>query len=353
MMKEDTNMNWKTRLWLGGLCAVLFASCPNEAGDTSGRENEVIASETPAPGEITAFSIEVDGAVYEGIIDRNEEITAEDEDEEDATEDEAVTAGFVISVVVPQDADLSALAPEIAVTKDALVSPASGVARDFSGSEEKPLVYTVSGGKTYAVTVVNAGTGSDARAITAFDITIEVEDDEGETEERTFNGTINEKNKTITLVLPYQTPLASLAPTITLSEGASVDPASGAARNFTASSVAPVAYTVRAENGMRTRYKAAILTEGKGGAANPLGMTLALLPAAVSLPPSTLNATVSATAGFDSYTWRVNGAEVPEEHGRNITITRADYIIGPHNLSVIAWKDNVPFHADMIFTIEP
>jgi hypothetical protein len=312
-------------VWLCCLCAVciLFAACDtgddvdNEKNDDDLTETLTPPQDTPTPGEIDSLVI----GENEGIIDYP-----------------------AIKVVVPQEMPLSSLVPVITLTSpEAVVSPASGVAQDFTGSESNPLVYQVSGGKTYTVSVTNAGTGSSARQITAFTITLD---------EVPHNAVINQTEKTISLVLPSGTSLTSLAPTVTLSAGATVVPASETARNFSASSVMPYAYTVTAENGMQTRYKVTVQTEGRVDAGNPLGMALVLSPAVITLSSSTLNAAVSASAGFDSYQWSVDGAPLAAT-GRNITIIRSNYIIGPHNLSVTAFKNGVPFNTEAIFTIAP
>jgi hypothetical protein len=311
-------------VWLCCLCAVcvLFAVC--DAGDDIDNEKNdddltetLTPQDTPAPGEIDSLVI----GENEGIIDYP-----------------------AIKVVVPQDTALTALAPVITLTSpEAVVSPASGVEQDFTESESNPLVYQVSGGKTYNVSVTNAGPGSSARQITAFTITLD---------DVPHNAVINQTEKTISLVLPSGTQLTSLAPTIALSAGAAVVPASGTAYHFSASSVMPAAYTVTAENGMQTRYKVTVQTEGRIGTENPLGMALTLSPAIVTLPSTTLNAAVSASAGFDSYRWSVDGVPLSTT-SRSVTLIRADYIIGPHNLSVTAFKNDVPFNTEMIFTIEP
>jgi glucan-binding YG repeat protein len=67
-----------------------------------------------------------------------------------------VISGTNIRVTVPAGTDVTALAPTIIVSEGASVSPASGVARDFTA----PVTYTVTaengGAKTYTVTVAFA-----------------------------------------------------------------------------------------------------------------------------------------------------------------------------------------------------
>ncbi|MDR2102651.1 MAG: DUF5018 domain-containing protein [Treponema sp.] len=63
----------------------------------------------------------------------------------------------------------------------------------------------------------------------------------------------------ISVILPAGTPLTNLAPIITLSEGATVSPASGTERNFTI----PLSYTVTAAGGTPTKiYMVTVITPG-------------------------------------------------------------------------------------------
>ncbi len=62
-------------------------------------------------------------------------------------------------------------------------------------------------------------------------------------------GTVNETEKTISLMVPYGTDVTKLAPTI-LQTGISVSPTSGVAQDFTK----PVSYTVTAEDGTSQNY---------------------------------------------------------------------------------------------------
>ena len=58
-------------------------------------------------------------------------------------------------------------------------------------------------------------------------------------------GTIDETNHTIAVTVPPDTDVTTLIPTIEVSENATVDPASGAIKDFTA----PITYTVTAQDG--------------------------------------------------------------------------------------------------------
>jgi hypothetical protein len=144
---------------------------------------------------------------------------------------DGVISGTAITLLLPFGTNVTNLVPSLTHT-GASVSPASGVARNFSS----PVTYTVtaqdSSTKTYTVTV---GVALDsAKDITQFTID-------------NVDGDINGTN--ISLTMPFGTSLTSLTPVITIS-GASVSPASGVARNFSA----PVTYVVTAADGSTKTY---------------------------------------------------------------------------------------------------
>lgn len=72
-----------------------------------------------------------------------------------------------------------------------------------------------------------------------------------------YTGTINESSKTITVMVPFGTPLTSLTPTIAVSVGATVSPESGVVGSF----ASPVNYTVTAEDGTTKRVYSVIVKE--------------------------------------------------------------------------------------------
>ncbi len=150
-----------------------------------------------------------------------------------------------IAVTVPFGTNVTALVPTI-VHSGASISPNNGIAQDFSN----PVTYTVTAAdsttQSYTVTLTVAA--NPAKAITAFSFASPA-----------AAGTINETNKTIAVTVPYGTNVTALAPTITHS-GASISPASGAARNFTN----PVTYTVTAADSTTQSYTVTVTV-----AANP------------------------------------------------------------------------------------
>lgn len=144
-----------------------------------------------------------------------------------------VITDTAIAVEVANGTDVTKLKPTIVVSKDATVSPKSGTQKDFTN----PVTYTVTAEdgttkKTYTVTVTIAA--STACDITAFNIGDAV-------------GTIDGTN--IAIEVPNGTAVTALAPTITVSTGATVSPTSGTEQDFTNA----VTYTVTAEDGETTK----------------------------------------------------------------------------------------------------
>ena len=134
---------------------------------------------------------------------------------------------------VPYGTDLTALVPSIAVSAGATIDPVSGAAIDFSA----PVTYTV--------------TAEDGTTIQDWVVTIQALPNT-ETDITSFNipellapATIDNSLHTVVGSVPYGTDLTALVPSIAVSAGATIDPVSGAATDFSA----PVTYTVTAEDG--------------------------------------------------------------------------------------------------------
>ena len=143
----------------------------------------------------------------------------------------------VITATVPAGTDITKLVPTITISDKSTVSPATGVAQDFS----KEVSYTVTAedGTTqkYAVTV----TKTMIPKSTAKNILTVV-----------FNGTspevkanVDTTAKTISGLLPAGTDVTTLVPTIIFSDKATISPASGVVQDFSKE----VLYTVTAEDG--------------------------------------------------------------------------------------------------------
>jgi hypothetical protein len=146
--------------------------------------------------------------------------------------------GTNIAVTVPNGTDVTALVPAITVSAGATVSPASGVAHNFTS----PATYTVTSAtgatQAYTVTVTVAPA---TFGITAFSFPVQAG------VATTINGTIS--GTSITVTVPYGTPITSLYPAITIN-GVSVSPAAGTPENFTS----PVSYTVTSASGATAAY---------------------------------------------------------------------------------------------------
>ena len=143
--------------------------------------------------------------------------------------------GNTISVTLPFGTDVEHLAPTVQHNGQSL-SPASAVEQDFSN----PVTYTVmaADGSTAQYTVNVTVAPDTAKEITSFQIS-------GNSAQ--ISGT------SITLTLPSGTSTNALIPTITYS-GASIQPASGVARNFNN----PVEYVVTAGDGSTRTYEVTI-----------------------------------------------------------------------------------------------
>jgi len=137
-----------------------------------------------------------------------------------------------ISVVMPYGVALTNLTPTITLSYGAYTIPASGVAQDFSSAFEYVAIAMDGTANVWTVTVTNAA-ASNAKEIVTFSIPNQA------------SSTIVAGTATINVVMPAGTNLTSLTPTITLSPYATIDPASGVARNFSSA----VTYTVTAQDG--------------------------------------------------------------------------------------------------------
>lgn len=177
---------------------------------------------------ITAFSLTINGKVYDGGIDN---------------------VSGTISVTGVDDSNLTTtkFAPDITLGAGTTVcSPLSGTEQDFSA----PVTYTVAGrdveSRTYTVRVTNTAgslisasgetpTPSSSARIEKFTVL-------------GVDGEIDHTAGTIEIVLPNGTDVTAVAPAVTVPAGAVVSPVSGEVVNLST----PLTYTVRL--GSETRY---------------------------------------------------------------------------------------------------
>ena len=139
-----------------------------------------------------------------------------------------------VMVKVRAGTDVTSLVPDLVeVSPGAEVSPGTDVAMDFS----VPAVFTV--------------TALDGITVQDWSVVVEVlPSTEAEILEFTVPGlaapaAIDPASRQVELLVPFGSDLTSLVPVITASPGATVDPASGTAVDFTS----PVTFTVTAEDG--------------------------------------------------------------------------------------------------------
>lgn len=139
-----------------------------------------------------------------------------------------------VDIEVAYGTSLTSLTPTITVSPNATINPLSGVAQNFSA----PFNYTVTAQdgttqKVWTIYVTVAAAPSSAKEITGFTLS-----------QQTGAAVITSGNATVSIEVAYGTDVTNLSPTITISALASIDPASGVARNFST----PVTYTVTAED---------------------------------------------------------------------------------------------------------
>ena len=153
----------------------------------------------------------------------------------------------------PAGTDVTHLAPTIIISNYATIEPKSGVTQDFTN----PVYYTVtamSGATAQYMVEAIVHDADNEKSILSFRFDALDED-----------GIIDEVARRISFVLPAETDVTQLVPTIEVSEGATVEPASGVAQDFTN----PVTYTVTAQNGTTAAYTVMVIVEG--GDVEPTG----------------------------------------------------------------------------------
>ena len=153
----------------------------------------------------------------------------------------------------PAGTDVTHLTPTIVISNYATIEPKSGVAQDFTN----PVYYTVtslSGATAQYMVEAIVHDADNEKSILSFRFDALDED-----------GIIDEVARRISFVLPAETDVTQLVPTIEVSEGATVEPASGVAQDFTN----PVTYTVTAQNGTTAAYTVMVIVEG--GDVEPTG----------------------------------------------------------------------------------
>ncbi len=143
------------------------------------------------------------------------------------------TVSRTVTLTMPYGTNLTALIPTIAVSANATITPASGVARNFTTAQTYTVTAQDGTTQTWTVTV-STSAGSSSNNILTFSIPNQV-----------GTSVVDNTNHTVSVSMPAGTNVTALVPTITISALASVNPASGLSQNFTN----PVNYTVTSQNG--------------------------------------------------------------------------------------------------------
>jgi hypothetical protein len=243
--------------------------------------------------------------------------------------------GTNITLVISysNSSEISSLMPTITLSLGAAVSPASLEAQNFSSAVQYTVTAEDGSILVYTVTIKN----SRARLM-SFNFS-----------EPAATGIIDEGAKTISVTVPYNTDPGTLVPEITLSPNATVNPASGEARNFSS----PAAYTVTAEDGTVMVYTVTVTPKGQGSVTlvypdDAAGGDLALTGIVISKPGG--KETLQASGEFDSYRWRVDG--VIRWNGKSFTLDADHYTIGGHRISLEVTRGGVAYSKSGSFIVQ-
>jgi hypothetical protein len=152
-----------------------------------------------------------------------------------------------VEILFGKDSELDSLVALFEVSTGASASFEPGDTIDFTS----PVVFTVTAEdglttKDWTVTVTVSGTASSEAEIISFSVPGSVGD-----------ATIEPGASTVYVVVPYGTDRTDLAPSIEVSAGASISPASGSTQDFTN----PVVYTVTAQDGTTKDWTVTIAWE--------------------------------------------------------------------------------------------
>ncbi|UII77378.1 leucine-rich repeat domain-containing protein [Flagellimonas sp. HMM57] len=149
-----------------------------------------------------------------------------------------------IAATVPSGTDVKVLKPTLTVSEKAKTSPDNKAAKDFTEAVEYTVTAEDGSEAKYAVTV-SVGKSS-AKEITSF--VFLAADNEALSED--VEAEIDEEQKTITAEMPIGTVTTSLMPSIVVSEGSTVSPDNGVAKDFSTK----VEYKVTAQDGSTLVY---------------------------------------------------------------------------------------------------
>ena len=194
-----------------------------------------------------------------------------------------VIDGTSIAVTVPSGVAVTALAPTIEVSPGASLSPAAGVARDFT--ETVTYTVTAENGSTREYEAIVSAAPFEF-PITSFVFTTADNPELGEQ----IDGSIGES--AISLAIDVATDLTALVPSIEAGPGSTLSPLSGVAQDFSS----PVTYTVTGADSSTHDY---VVTVGLLDQDNLLGTCCEFTAAFPDLYQQTV------TAGRDGYLFSI------------------------------------------------
>ncbi|MCX6873046.1 MAG: DUF6288 domain-containing protein [Verrucomicrobia bacterium] len=144
------------------------------------------------------------------------------------------TGAGTVAWTVPYGTDLTNLAPTYTVSPLALGTPDSGLSRNFSTPQTYTIIAEDFSTKTFTVTVTQGAASSVCDMLT-------------------FGPGAAIDWNSISMTVPYETDLATLAPAYTISGGAAGVPASGVVPTPNFATANPAAYTITAQDGITTK----------------------------------------------------------------------------------------------------
>ncbi len=174
-------------------------------------------------------------------------------------------SNHTVDIEVASGTDITSLAATLTLSYGANSNPASGATLDFTD----PVAYTVT---------AEDGTTNQAWTVTVTVGTVQLNNETDilsfSLPQQTDDATINTAQHTVQIQVATGTDVTSLTPSLTLSEGATSDPASGATADFTE----PVVYTVTAEDGSTQQDWTVTINTGEKALSVPRNMEWKVFP---------------------------------------------------------------------------
>jgi len=170
-------------------------------------------------------------------------------------------------------------------------------------------------------------------------------------------GVINEKNKTITVNLPFNTNIEELTPEFITAAG--WECITGGTIDLSK----PAEYAFAKGNAVQI-YTVIIELTGQGEIIINPPVVSDIVIEGFPTEPFTISKNnlqgysatilIQADSGYTGYEWYVDGARKNANAGsgeRRITINAVDYSLGKHTFTLIVWKDGKPFSNETSFTV--